>query len=148
MPKMDHEKRARFRVLWKSGVKTEAIAAELGVSYNTVKKYRMRFGLPPRQPRKTPILIPILTEEDTGFALELWREGKDTKTIAGYLHVPEAAVYNSLSNRRGNERVLASGAGTGASEAPRKGRVVQGDGGPIGSDQKRLHRQGRSDGLG
>ena len=108
---MDAEKKARLRTLWPSGMKAEAIAAELGITYQTLRKNRQRLGLPSRLPTYRPVRIPLLSAAQTVKAYHLWRSGKDTKSIASAINPNggEAAVYNSISNYREGLRLRKNG---------------------------------------
>ena len=101
---MNQEQKQRLRTLWLTGVKAEAIAAELGVSYQTLRKNRQRLGLQSRLPTYHfhPVGVSLLSAAETIKAYHLWRSGKDTKNIASAIHPNggEAAVYNSVSNYR------------------------------------------------
>lgn len=100
------ERDATLRTLWKAGVKAEAISAELGIEYNSLRKACARLGLPPRKPGSHFVreLIPVLSERQKADAYALWRNGLDTTRIATRLNALEAAVYNSLHIARGRAR--------------------------------------------
>ena len=96
------EQKQRLSTLWKGGVKAEAICAELGISWETLKKVRRRLGLMPRVPASVFTTKPILllSEHNTVRAYELWLLGHNTNKIASLLNLPEPAIYNSVSNYR------------------------------------------------
>lgn len=85
---------------WISGVKAEAIAHELGITIEYLRKVKRRMRLNPRLPNRE--FLPRLSPAKLARALHLWSNKKlDTARIANRLKVCEAAVYNSLSNERG-----------------------------------------------
>lgn len=84
-------------MLWMAGVKAEAIAVEIGVSYPCLVRNRRQLGLPHRY--RNPGVVgaaPALSHSQADAARVLWKEGRDTKTIAWKLKQPESAVYNSI----------------------------------------------------
>ena len=103
--------KGRLKTLWLQGVKAEAIACELGITYQTLRKACQRLGLPARKPPYIRPTHPQLSERGAKDALVLWRKGWDTLKIANRIRPDggEAAVYNTLLARRGN--VLPVGAG-------------------------------------
>lgn len=109
---MTPRKQERLRELWISGVKAESITAELGVCYATLRKWRVRMGLPPREyhlrhAHRRPLAVyPTLVSWKLPRALRLWYDGYSTADIAEQLNCPEAHVANSLSRWR--ERVRLS----------------------------------------
>ena len=104
---MSPENKEKFAELWHAGVKAEAIAAELGVGIDCIKKNRRRMGLSPRIcPGKLP--LPLLSPSDETRAICMWRNKRDTHAIARHLRVKEAQVYNSMCNHRERLRRKAS----------------------------------------
>jgi hypothetical protein len=100
---MNSERKQRLKTLWHAGEKAEVIAAELGVTYETIRINRRRLGLPARGHggcEGLPVSIPLLSTHKIVRAHMLWRNGMDTLSIASALHSTEPEIYNSLSNYR------------------------------------------------